>query len=255
MSRIRLFIVDVDPVHTINVCKSIASISNIEIIGTEEDGSKALKRISALHPDVLLTDIQLPGLDGIGLLKEIQLLRHPPITIVCTRFYSDISLEYAYKHGAAYFLYKPVEYHMLPEIISECYKSFRNDSRRNTFPNDAQQIRLNDISRIRNLLIQMSISPKLIGSLYMTESVLRLKENFLLIRNLSKGLYAEIAAQMNTTPSRIERSLRNAIATAYEHGTLRQYFKHRPTNKEFIQYILSTLNDDDSSNNNQTVDM
>ena len=112
MSRIRLFIVDVDPVHTINVCKSIASISNIEIIGTEEDGSKALKRISALHPDVLLTDIQLPGLDGIGLLKEIQLLRHPPITIVCTRFYSDISLEYAHKHGAAYFLYKPVEYHL-----------------------------------------------------------------------------------------------------------------------------------------------
>lgn len=245
MHKIRLMVIDVDQEYTMNVCRCIAGNPNIEIICTETNGSNALSSIYRIKPDVVLTDVQLPGLDGILLMKETNFMANPPIFIFCTHFYSDYIIENAQRNGAAYFLYKPVDFHFLPNIIFECYHSLRaSQIQKQASASEKANTHAVDSARIHRLLLNMGMPPRLIGCMYLIESVLLLQENRILLSNLSKGLYAEIGLKMNASPSCIERSLRTAISTAYNRGGLTRYFSHRPTNKEFIEYLIHAAEDE-----------
>ena len=46
---------------------------------------------------------------------------------------------------------------------------------------------------------------------------------------------------MDTTASSVERSMRTAIAIAYERGSLSRRFPHRPSNREFLEYLMSAV--------------
>lgn len=239
MHKIRLMVIDVDQEYTMNVCRCIAGKPNIEIICTETNGSTALNSIHRMKPDVVLTDVQLPGLDGIHLLKETHIMSNPPVFIFNTHFYSDYIIENAQRNGAAYFLYKPVDFHFLPNIIFECYHSLHTSQKqKQTYTSEKNNMQAIESARIHRILLDMGMPPRLIGCMYLIESIMMIHENRILLSNLSKGLYAEIGIKMNTSPSCIERSLRNAISIAYNRGGLTRYFSHRPTNKEFIEYLI-----------------
>ena len=199
--------------------------------------SDALEILNRLKIDVLLTDIQLPGLDGIALLKETRRLQRSPSVIICTRFYSGASMEWAFRYGACYFLCKPVDYERLPELIVDCARA---DGASREERVDRDDTRAEGVA-LRALLNQLGISPRLSGGVYLVESVSSLRKNQLLLRNLSRGLYAEVADRLNTTVPRVERSLRSAIASGYDRGAMKDVFSSRPTNREFIEYLLKAV--------------
>lgn len=230
----RLYIADIDPIFIQGVRRAISGNRKVEIVGDAASGRRALADIRRLRPDVLLTDIQLPELDGIALLREARQLQKPPAVIICTRFYSTASMEWAYRYGAAYFLCKPVDYSNLPDLVLDCAEAEVPMPK----PLDDGEKRARRAAGVRALLGEFGISPKLNGSAYLVESVLKAREDELLLRNLSRGLYQELARQMDTTVSRVERSLRSAIDVAYQRGALRSRFAARPSNKQFIEYLL-----------------
>ena len=231
---ITLYIADMDPRFVRGVRMAFAPCRGVKIVGEASSGSRALDDLRRLRPDVLLTDIQLPELDGIALLREARRLRRPPSVIICTRFYSAASMEWAYRYGAAYFLCKPVDFARLPELVADCASSGVSQP----MPDDTGDARDHRAASVRALLTQFGISPRLNGSAYLVESVLKAREDELLLRNLSRGLYVELARQMDSTVSRVERSLRSAIDIAYERGSLKSRFPTRPSNKQFIEYLL-----------------
>ena len=230
----RLYIADIDPVFIRSVRMALSACRRVEIAGEASSGRKALDDILRLKPDVLLSDIQLPELDGIALLREVRRLRQPPAVIVCTRFYSVVSMEWAYRYGAAFFLCKPVDFTSLPGLILDCAASGNPPS----VVEDIDDERTRCAASVRALLGEFGISPKLNGSAYLVESVLKAREDGLLLRNLSRGLYQELARQMDSTVSRVERSLRSAIDVAYQRGSLSDHFPSRPSNRQFIEYLL-----------------
>ena len=240
MRKLKLFIADMDRDHIQKVADTAARSRRIEIAGTATNGFAALKAVAACRPDVVMTDVQMPGLDGIMLLKDLCGMSHPPASIVCTRFYSEVSVINACKYGAQCFLYKPIDYNRLPEIILECHYAAQQLSRPQSCLN-----RRSDPARlaaaIRAMLSEHGIPAKLSGSLYLTESLMLLYEDAALMRNLSKGVFARVAERLDTTPARIERDLRNAIAVAYERGGLSSRLPRRPTVKEFLEYLLASL--------------
>lgn len=241
MDKIRLLIADHDARFTEYVVNALKMFPEIELLGVETDGINALERVKQSKPDTLLFDLLLPGLDGISLLKNVNELSSPPVTLCCTRFYSDVAMEAIRAYGASYILYKPIDANALhTSIVSSTHlrkKMLKMNHAMLTQNADNDKLRL----YIRNYIVGLGIPSKLLGCTYLTEAVLLAKRDITLIRNLSHGLYHEISQIMRTTPSCVERSIRNAISNAYSDRNLPDHFFQCPSNKEFIQYILQNF--------------
>lgn len=84
-------------------------------------GVGALKHLEKEKVDVVLTDVRMPGVDGVLLLKEIQKLSgsNKPTVILMTGF-ADIQESEAKQLGAVALLSKPIDYHYLEECIQNC---------------------------------------------------------------------------------------------------------------------------------------
>lgn len=241
MKKCRFYIADMDAHFVSAVRKALAQSPAIELVGNTGNGRVALTESLRLKPDVVMTDIPLPDLDGISLLHELHRFRQPPAVIVCTRFYSDAIIECAYRYKASFLLCKPVEISVLPELILECGRS-----RADTAVTEEKPMIENETERFRGatvykLLKDFGMSARLNGTMYFLEAVVHCYGDVVLMKNLSRGLYAQLALRMDTTVSRVERSMRSAIAIAYRRGTLSRHFPHRPTNREFIKYLMDAV--------------
>lgn len=241
MNKFGLYIADMDRQFVTSVRNAVAGSHGIALVGNSDNGRNALKDIIRLSPDVVLADIPLPELDGIALLRETQRLRRPPAVIICTRFCSDATLQCACKYGAAFFLCKPIELKALPGLIVECALSVRNTPTGSTAPNNEGEAMNMRAEIARRMLKELGMPARLDGSAYILEAVLHCHGDDKLLRNLSSGLYAELANRLETTAPRIERSLRSAIAIAYERGALRQRFPQKPSNKAFLEYFMGSV--------------
>ena len=241
MQQIRLLIADQDAYFADLVQQYLKNIPDIKLMGIEANGHAAFQKIRSQHPDVVLFDLVLPEMDGIALLRKVNEMNNPPAMICCTRFYSDVALEALRTYGAAYVLFKPIELHALhPAIISctQLHQKLRRLKNCTSASEAANQISSN---HIHNQIVSLGIPSKLIGCSYLTEAVRLAYADISLTRNLSKGLYLEISRNMNTSPIRIERCIRNAISVAYQNGTLKEKMVSCPSNKEFINYLLRTI--------------
>ena len=240
MSKVRLYIADMDAGFIARTRDALSGCRAIETVGSAGNGKHALREIIRLQPDVLLTDIPLPELDGVALLRECRSLRRPPAVILCTALYSQATMHCACKYGASFLLCKPIEFSSLSERIMEC-----GANRSDPCPEPNGGARSSEPSRrvavARELLSELGLPANLDGTAYVIEAVAHHDSDPALMRNLSNGLYAALASRMNTTVPRIERSLRNAIAVAYSRGSLSRHFSSRPTNKQFIEYVMNAL--------------
>lgn len=241
MERIKIVIADTDTHFIDLVSRFLKNFPDVEIVACEENGQDALHAIRSLQPDAVLFDLVLPGIDGISLLHSVNALQKRPAMICCTRFYSDVATEAMRTYGASYLMYKPIELQTLHPAIVSCARLHKRMQRLNHAFDDPEIGSLHQSAHIRNYLVSIGIPSKLIGCSYLTEAVRLAKVDVSLARNLSKGVYLEISRSMNTTPTRIERCIRNAISIAFQSGGLDRKMLTCPSNKEFINYVLRTI--------------
>jgi DNA-binding NarL/FixJ family response regulator len=81
----------------------------IEVLGEAGDGEEALREADRLHPDVILMDLVMPGLDGVGAMRELRRRLAGSRVIVLTSFADDDRLLPAIQAGAAGYLLKNVK--------------------------------------------------------------------------------------------------------------------------------------------------
>ena len=81
----------------------------IDVVGEAADGQEAVRETERLRPDVVLMDLVMPRLDGVGAMRELRRRRSPSRVIVLTSFADDERLMPAIAAGAAGYLLKNVE--------------------------------------------------------------------------------------------------------------------------------------------------
>jgi DNA-binding NarL/FixJ family response regulator len=97
----------------------LADEPDIEVAGEAADGAEAVALTRELHPDVVLMDIRMPGLDGIEATRRIlaQEHAHKPTVLILTTFDLDEYVYDALRAGASGFLLKDVPPHQLAAAI------------------------------------------------------------------------------------------------------------------------------------------
>ena len=118
MEKIRVMLADDHPVTRAGVRKFLSKASDIEVIAEADNGIQALEMAKQLEPDVLLLDIELPGIKGLEIARELQAI-HSPIKILVLSTYDDKQFIFGLLgNGAAGYLTKEE----IPETIVEAVR-------------------------------------------------------------------------------------------------------------------------------------
>jgi two-component system response regulator YesN len=97
-----------------------------EISGTAEDGQEGLLQLERLKPDIMITDIKMPCLDGIELSRRAK-EKFPGLHIIILTGYADFSYaQNALQIGVSDFLLKPIDFRSLAKTITKMASSIRN---------------------------------------------------------------------------------------------------------------------------------
>ncbi|HEX8192998.1 MAG TPA: LytTR family DNA-binding domain-containing protein [Allosphingosinicella sp.] len=112
----RVLIVDDEPLARRRLVQLLAACPGIDIAGEAENGREALKLVELLRPDVLLLDIEMPGLDGFAVLKDLPAGQAPVIVFVTA--FQDHAVK-AFELRATDFVVKPVKSDRLAAAIEQ----------------------------------------------------------------------------------------------------------------------------------------
>ncbi|MBV9793210.1 MAG: response regulator transcription factor [Actinobacteria bacterium] len=107
--QLTVLIVDDHPVVRQGLRVLLEVHDGIEVVGEAADGEEALALAAALAPDVILLDLKLPGLDGVGVLTELRARAVASRVLVLTSANDPAQVSRAVQAGAAGFLYKDVD--------------------------------------------------------------------------------------------------------------------------------------------------
>lgn len=112
-------IVDDEPLARARLAALLAECESVEIVASVDDGETALNQLDALQPEVMLLDINMPGIDGISVAQRLA-ARSRIQVIFCTA-YEAYALK-AFDLGAADYLLKPVRLERLREALQRAQR-------------------------------------------------------------------------------------------------------------------------------------
>ncbi len=110
----RVLIVDDEPLARTRLAALLGDCADVEVVGSVADGEAALEALGDLQPDVLLLDINMPGISGTALAQRLA-ARKRPLVVFCTA-YEGHALQ-AFELGAVDYLLKPVRLERLNEAL------------------------------------------------------------------------------------------------------------------------------------------
>src|ERR1044072_4049330 len=117
---LRLLIADDEPLAAERLQLLLAQSPQVDLVGTASDGEGAVRMAEALTPDLLLLDIEMPGLDGINVARALAAKKQPAAIVFITAF--DQFAVAAFEVEAVDYLMKPVA----PERLQRALKRARD---------------------------------------------------------------------------------------------------------------------------------
>jgi two-component system, LytTR family, response regulator len=112
----RVLIVDDEPLSRRRLVQVLAALPDVEIAGQAAGGREALRLVEELRPDVLLLDVEMPGLDGFAVVKALP--PGPAPAIVFVTAFQDYAVQ-AFELRATDFVVKPVARDRLAAAIQQ----------------------------------------------------------------------------------------------------------------------------------------
>lgn len=252
VEKTRVIVIDDNP-HIREILESFINLQDdMEFVGSAGDGLKGKELIDTLQPDVVLLDMVMPKLDGLGVLEELAKSQseYQPAVICLSAVGQEELVRRAIDLGAKYYMIKPFDFEMILSRIREVAGGPRATMRRNV-PAVSQQPQRNLEERITSIFLTIGIPAHIKGYHFLREAIKMVVENNDIINRITKELYPGIAKKFNTTPSKVERAIRHSIDVAWSRGkveNINQLFGYtvydkndKPTNGEFIALVADKL--------------
>ena len=235
--------------------------NDMTVVGSASNGIDALGLISEKTPDIIILDVIMPHLDGIGVLEKLQEIpeeRRPKAIVTTVVDHMKITKR-VFGLGAEYYIVKPFDFSVLLERIrSICgsetppvYKDLANNDFRSFSKPYVEGSVKNLEVMVTNIMHDIGVPAHIKGYQYLRSGIIHAIKNMKAINSITKAIYPAIAKKYETTPSRVERSIRHAIEVAWERGkydTIDKLFGYtsnrrnsKPTNSAFIAMIADKV--------------
>ncbi|MHB1652212.1 MAG: sporulation transcription factor Spo0A [Desulfitobacteriaceae bacterium] len=263
---IRVLLVD-DNREFIEVLKEyIKQQEDMTLVGVAYHGQEAVEMIFRDVPDVVVLDIIMPHLDGLGVLEKIQTNAQRPRVIILSAFGQETITQRAVSLGADYYILKPFDLETLGRRIRQLQgtdtmtsntalglsnnvitnHNYSNSSSKNN-PPSVKHLEV----EVTRMIHQMGVPAHVKGYQYLRDAIVSVVQEVSLLGAVTKELYPMIAHKYQTTPSRVERAIRHAIELAWDRGNvemMNKFFGYtidvdrgKPTNSEFIAMVADKL--------------
>lgn len=232
----------------------LESQNGVKVVGCADDGAVGYNMILETEPDVVVLDMVLPTLDGLGILDKlnnINLAKRPKI-IVVSSFGNDNLITKTACAGADYYMAKPIDlptFYQRMVMLTEHYAISKTTTAESMLqgnnPSEDLEVTVSNIIKI------VGVPAHIKGYQFLRDSIIWTIRDNEIINAVTKELYPGIAKRYNTTASRVERAIRHAIEVAWQRGDLEtinklfgytiQVSKGKPTNSEFIAMIADKI--------------
>ncbi|MGI6120666.1 MAG: sporulation transcription factor Spo0A [Desulfosporosinus sp.] len=230
---------------------------DLSIVGVANNGLDAVELIQTQKPDLIILDLVMPNLDGLGVLEKIcnQTTMTRPKIIMLTAFGQESLTHQAMTLGVDYFILKPFDLDILSKRIRSLTQDIHSPAP-TQFSSESPVVTTvgsgpNLCAEVTTMMHQIGIPAHVKGYQYIRDAILMVVEDVSLLGAVTKELYPGIAKKFDTAPSRVERGIRHAIELAWERGhsdTLKRIFgysmnieRQKPTNSEFIALLADKL--------------
>ncbi|MGI6002325.1 MAG: sporulation transcription factor Spo0A [Lachnospiraceae bacterium] len=256
MKKITAVIADDDESVRRQLLSVLESDGEIEVLGQAENGLEAWRLIHRLQPDVVLTDLVMPKMDGMDLLQMLSrdaAMPGKPAVIVISAVGRDAVIRSAFRYGASYYIMKPYDAGMVCRHVHQAAGS-RNEQNMKSpvFMRPVQVRGGRSLEEEASALLQrIGVPVHMKGYLYLRDAVVISVEQPSLLESVTKVLYPAVARMNQTAPSCVERAIRHAITAAWQRGgeeRVREVLrcdtvfpKGRATNSELIALVSDRL--------------
>ncbi len=233
---------------------------DLNLVGTAHDGRTLLREMEDSQADVLLLDIVMPRLDGIGVLERLQGRNMPrrPRILILTAFGQEQITRRAFQLGADYFILKPFDLNVLGRRIREVMHENNGDLHEvlgaAADHEESEQPDVNaldPLQEITTIIQAVGVPANIKGYRYLRRAIGMVVEDVEIMEAVTKELYPAVAREFNTTATRVERAVRHAIEVAWNRGNtevMARYFGYtidssrgKPTNSEFIALVADKV--------------
>lgn len=246
--------------------------AGFNVVSVESDGTTFLKDIQKKRPDLIIMDLILPGIDGLGIIESIleeNVFEYCPTIIVISRISIDEQIAEAVRLGVDYYMMKPVSNQLVLRRANQLLQK-RNGkysetvaTRENTPPTSSAQsgtgkntkeelsVTKDVYTDVTEILLKIGIPAHIKGYIYIREAVVMAVQDPSTLHFITKFIYPTIARKFKTTGSSVERTIRHAIEVGWKRGDIEYLNKtfgftigpnsDKPTNSEFIALIADKI--------------
>ncbi|MBE7023201.1 MAG: sporulation transcription factor Spo0A [Ruminococcaceae bacterium] len=256
--QINVLIADADIKYAELLSRNISGDFKINVCDIVSNGYQVIEKVDILKPDVLIMDVVLPNIDGLGILERLRIKQREfdnftmPKIIVLSTFQQDRTAQDCINLGANYYMVKPVSHESLINNIRRLCDSPEEKKSGSSFVKRYTSCENLDIeTMVTEMIHEIGIPAHIKGYQYLRHAIMLVIDNLDIINSITKTLYPTVAQDFRTTPSRVERAIRHAIEVAWDRGdtdVLDSIFgytiatsKGKPTNSEFIAMIADKL--------------
>ncbi|XWX05485.1 response regulator transcription factor [Aggregatilineales bacterium SYSU G02658] len=216
-------IVEDHPLFRDGLCNALQGHEDIEIVGTCEDGIKAVIMAQQLQPDIMLVDVNLPGQNGILAMRHLRREMHKaPAVIILTAHHDDEQLLQVFGSGAIGFTDKTVHPDMLVHFVRGAARGYHVVEGQLMSPDEFATWFQNRLTRLHGQATTNDIGPVLT---YREMEILR----YLVDGMLNKEIAHELGLSEQTVKNHVTSILRKlnvkdrtqAAVTAIRRGWVR----------------------------------
>ena len=203
----------------------IKTDEEIEVVGTAKDGEAAYQLIKNKEPDVVLLDIVMPKVDGLGVLDLVHkdtTIKKTPSFIMVSAIGNEKITEDAFELGADYYIMKPFDNETVIKRIKKANSNHKHHGTKAHIEGQIKVMNASDVepakpneitleADVTSIIHEIGVPAHIKGYQYLRDAIVMSVLDMDMLNSITKILYPTIAKKYETTSSRVERAIRHAI--------------------------------------------